>query len=93
MREQATETVTISREEYERLLALVAGDGPADSIESFCVSERISKAFYQKMKNEGWGPKEAYYGTLPRILPLAKREWRAERMADGLRRGPYKAAS
>jgi hypothetical protein len=87
MRDEAADTVTISRNEYERLLAIAAGDGPADSIETFCAGERISKAFYQKMKNEGWAPKEAYYGTLPRILPQAKREWRAARMADGLRRG------
>jgi hypothetical protein len=72
------------------LLEIAADGGPADSIETFCLSEKISQAFFYKMRVEGWGPEVVYYGNLARILPAAKREWRKERAAAaaaGIRRG------
>lgn len=72
------------------LLEIAADGGPADSIESFCFSEKISPAFFHKMRAEGWGPEVVYYGSLARILPAAKRKWREERAAAaaaGIRRG------
>jgi hypothetical protein len=90
MNEDCAHSVTLSRIEYIRLLALAADSGPADSIETFCFSEKISPAFFFKMRSEGWGPAVVYYGSLARILPAAKRKWREERTAAaaaGIRRG------
>jgi hypothetical protein len=84
------EIVTISRAEYIRLLEIAADGGAADSIESFCMSEKISPAFFYKMRVEGWAPQVVYYGSLARILPAAKRKWREQRTAAaaaGIRRG------
>jgi hypothetical protein len=90
MDEDSADSVTIPRAEYLHLLEIAADGGPADSIESFCFSEKISPAFFHKMRAEGWGPEVVYYGSLARILPAAKRKWREERAAAaaaGIRRG------
>ena len=90
MAEDSSDNVTIPRTEYTHLLEIAADGGAADSIESFCLSEKISPAFFYKMRVEGWGPEVIYYGGLARILPAAKRKWREERAAAaaaGIRRG------
>jgi len=86
----ASDTVEITRSEYERLLAIAAGEGPSLSITAFCEAEGLSRAAYFKMRGEGWGPDEIYIGDLVRITPAARREWRqrrAEAAAAGVRRG------
>jgi hypothetical protein len=95
MAEDSTDSVIVPRTTYSHLLQIAADNGPADSIESFCWSERISPAFFYKMRVEGWGPEVIYYGGLARILPAAKRKWREERTAAaaaGIRRGPTPGA-
>ena len=79
--EDSAANVTIPRAEYVHLLEIAADGGPADSIESFCLSEKISPAFFHKMRSEGWAPQVVYYGSLARILPAARRKWREERAA------------
>jgi hypothetical protein len=62
---------------------------PSQTIDEFCTSERISRAQYYVMKNEGWGPAEMWVGTSVRISPEARRAWRREReraAAAGVRR-------
>jgi hypothetical protein len=44
MGEDASDGVTIPRTEYSHLLEIAADGGPADSIESFNLSEVISRA-------------------------------------------------
>ena len=90
MIEDSSDNVTIPRTEYTHLLEFAAVGGAADSFESFCLSEKISPAFFYKMRVEGWGPEVVYYGSLARILPAAKRKWREARTAAaaaGIRRG------
>jgi hypothetical protein len=95
MAEDSSDSVTIPRTAYVHLLEIAADGGPADSIETFCLSEKISAAFFFKMRLEGWGPAIVYYGSRARILPAAKRKWREERAAAAaasIRRGTPKAA-
>jgi hypothetical protein len=95
MAEDSSDTVTIPRSAYAHLLEIAADGGPADTIESFYLSEKISAAFFYKMKLEGWGPAIVYYGSRARILPAAKRKWREERAAAAtasIRRGTPEAA-
>jgi hypothetical protein len=90
MSEQLPDTIEITRAEYERLLALIAGDGPSKSIADFCEAENVSKAMYFKMREAGLGPIEYCIGDLVRITPQAIRDWRAKRVAataQGARRG------
>ncbi len=90
------DTLEISRAEYNRLLAIAAGDGPSKTIAGFCDVENMSKAMWHKMRAEGWGPDVIYVGEIVLITPAAHRKWREQRAAaaaQGIRRGiPDKAA-
>src|SRR5262249_14111873 len=83
-------TITISKEEPERLRAIVAGAGPSDTSGTLCFSGQLAQVFYFKMKAEGWDPDEIRCGELVRITPSGKRKWREQRAAAaaaGFRRG------
>ena len=75
--------------ERRSLLAESAGE-PSMTIAEFCTSERISRALFYVMQQEGWGPRVMYLGASVRISPEAHRDWRREReaaAATGIRRG------
>jgi hypothetical protein len=49
------------------------------TLPEFCESERISLAFYYKLKRLGLGPREMVIGRAKRISPEARAEWRRAR--------------
>jgi hypothetical protein len=84
-----SDTVTISRREYERLIADAEAAAASKTIEEFCKAERISRSTYYQMRAEEWGPVEMAVGESVRISPSAHQKWREEReqaMRTGERR-------
>jgi hypothetical protein len=76
-----------------QLLPETAGDDASMTIDEFCASQRISRAFFYVMLREGWGPRLMYLGASVRISAEARRDWRRERevsAAAGIRRGKKK---
>jgi hypothetical protein len=72
--------------------AETVGDEPSMTINEFCSSQRISRAFFYVMRKEGWGPRLMHVGGTVRISPEARRDWRREReaaAAAGIRRGKH----
>ncbi len=55
---------------------------PSETIDEFCIAERISRGMYYKLKRMGKGPREMAIGTHKRISPEAHAGWRREREAD-----------
>jgi hypothetical protein len=49
------------------------------TIPEFCRAERISVAFYYKLKHQGLGPVEMRLGRSPRITAAARRRWQQQR--------------
>ena len=81
MSDQSTATITLTRAEFEKLVADAEAGASSQTIEEFCKAERISRSFFYSMRAEGWGPGEMAIGDSVRISPRARRKWREEREA------------
>ena len=75
----ASQLADLDPSDITKLLELISrltDRGDADTIKSFCQSEKISESFYFKLRAMGLGPKEMRFLSLVRISPQAKVEWR-----------------
>jgi predicted DNA-binding transcriptional regulator AlpA len=61
-----------------------SGDPDASfTIDEFCRVEKISRAFYYKLKKQGRGPREMKLGPgAKRISGQARRDWHRQREAE-----------
>jgi hypothetical protein len=59
----------------------------SDTIKEFCQRERISRGTYYNLRRVGKGPREMLVGSVKRISPEARVDWRRERESEAAAAG------